>query len=200
MVQLGAKTTAGYIAELLSRLRTGTSLIESEIKDIQELLDVDPPLTPEVLEITRWVADYYAAPWGEVLRAALPAGINATVEQTVSITHEGRRELSNSTDQSSVKARALALLAADGGFEINAFALRLGSARIPKWLRELESDRLIERAYRTRKSATRAKGRRAVRLETPISQSLDENRQPKSRMTPAQQRALNVLREHNGVM
>ena len=77
MVQLGAKTTAGYIAELLSRLRTGTSLIESEIKDIQELLDVDPPLTPEVLEITRWVADYYAAPWGEVMRAALPAGINA---------------------------------------------------------------------------------------------------------------------------
>src|SRR5436305_11368342 len=96
MVQLGAKTTAGYIAELVSHLRPGTSLIESELKDIQELLDVEPPLTPEVLEITRWVADYYAAPWGEVLRAALPAGINATVEQTVSITEEGRRELSSS--------------------------------------------------------------------------------------------------------
>ncbi|HBB96057.1 MAG TPA: primosomal protein N' [Blastocatellia bacterium] len=200
MVQLGAKATAGYIVELISGLRTGTSLIESEIKDIQELLDVDPPLTPEVLEITRWVADYYAAPWGEVLRAALPAGINATVEQTVSITEEGQRELSNSTDAASVKARALALLADEGEFEINAFALRMGSARVPKWLRELESDRLIDRAYRTRKTATRAKRRLAVRLETPISQSLDENRQPNSRMTPAQQRALDVLREHNGVM
>jgi primosomal protein N' (replication factor Y) len=200
MVQLGAKATAGYIVELVSRLRTGTSLIESEIKDIQELLDVDPPLTPEVLEITRWVADYYAAPWGEVLRAALPAGINATVEQTVSITDEGRRELSSSADESNLKARALALLADEGEFEINAFSLRMGSARVPKWLRELESDRLIERGYRTRKTATRAKRRLAVRLETPTSQSTDENRQPNSRRTPAQQRALDVLREHNGVM
>src|SRR3989440_1680253 len=152
MVQLGAKTTAGYIVELISRLRTGTSLIESEIKDVQELLDVDPPLTPEVLEITRWVADYYAAPWGEVRRAALPAGINATVEQTVSITDEGRRELSNSTEEPGVKARALALLAKEGEFEINAFSWRMGSMRIPKWLRELETEHLIERAYRTRKT------------------------------------------------
>src|SRR5256886_994150 len=125
MVQLGRKPTTGYIVALLPHLRTGTSLIESEIKDVQELLDVDPPLTPEVLETTRWVADYYAAPWGEVMRAALPAGINATVEQTVSITKEGRRELSDSTDETSLKLRALALLAAEGEFEINAFALRM---------------------------------------------------------------------------
>src|SRR5438034_6468699 len=93
MIQFGAKPTTGYIVALSSRLREGTSLIESEIKDVQELLDVEPPLTPEVLEITRWVADYYATPWGEVMRAALPAGINATVEQTVSITLAGREEL-----------------------------------------------------------------------------------------------------------
>src|SRR5690349_6170440 len=83
MVELGTKPTTGYIVALLPHLRAGTSLIESEIKDVLELLDVDPPLTPSVLEITRWVADYYAAPWGEVLRAALPAGINATVEQII---------------------------------------------------------------------------------------------------------------------
>src|SRR5213083_1940413 len=137
MIQFGAKPTTGYIVALSSRLREGTSLIESEIKDVQELLDVEPPLTPEVLEITRWVADYYAAPWGEVMRAALPAGINATVEQTVSITKEGQREL--------------------------------------------ESDRLIERSYRTRKTGTRAKRRRAVRLEaTAIAKSVDENEQKKS--------------------
>src|SRR5712691_5673082 len=93
MVQLGRKPTTAYIVALLPHLRTGTSLIESEIKDVQELLDVDPPLTPEVLEITRWVADYYAAPWGEVMRAALPAGINASVEQTISITPRGRAQL-----------------------------------------------------------------------------------------------------------
>src|SRR5436190_12180571 len=165
MVQLGAKTTAGYIAELISHLRTGTSLIESEIKDVQELLDVDPPLTTEVLELTRWVADYYAAPWGEVLRAALPAGINATVEQTVSITEKGQREVLNSAIDDG-KHRALSVLKNQGEFELNAFLLRIGSSRTPRWLPELEADELIERRYRTRKTATRAKHRRAVRLLT----------------------------------
>src|SRR6267378_6496004 len=115
VAQLGAKPLTGYIVALLPRLRAGTSLVESEIKEIQELLDVDPPLTAEVLEITRWVADYYAAPWGEVMRAALPAGINASVEQTVSITPLGREEFAGLSapsvlsggSQTNSKARAL---------------------------------------------------------------------------------------------
>src|SRR5438128_4158050 len=105
MVQLGRKPTAGYIVALLPQLRAGTSLIESELKEVQELLDVDPPLTAEVLEITRWVADYYAAPWGEVMRAALPAGINATVEQMISITAQGREALSDLEISSPARVR-----------------------------------------------------------------------------------------------
>src|SRR5262252_2685908 len=171
MVQLGTKPLAGYIVGLMPRLRAGTSLVELEIKDVQELLDADPPLTPEVLEITRWVADYYAAPWGEVMRAALPAGINATVEQTVSITDKGRDELrslpSAGASGSQAQMQALALLANESEFEINAFVLRMGSARIPKWLRELEDRGLISRSYRTRKTPTQAKKRRSVRLIQP---------------------------------
>jgi len=173
MVQLGRKPTTGYIVALLPHLRTGTSLIESEIKDVQELLDVDPPLTPEVLEITRWVADYYAAPWGEVMRAALPAGINASVEQTVSITPLGREELAGLSVPSALaggsrntdtKVRALRLLTDEGEFEVNAFCLRLGASRTPKWLREMEQAGVIVRSYRTRSTPTRAKRRKAVRL------------------------------------
>src|SRR5690242_6391966 len=118
MVELGMKPTTGYIVALLPHLRAGTSLIESEIKDVLELLDVGPLLTPSVLEITRWVADYYAAPWGEVLRAALPAGINATVEQIVRITPAGLKELAALETNDQKKARALHLLADEGEFEL----------------------------------------------------------------------------------
>ena len=188
MVQLGTKSMSGYIVALLLRLRSGTSLIESELKEVQELLDVDPPLTSEVLELTRWVAEYYAAPWGEVMRAALPAGINATVEQTITITDRGRNQLSDFAD---AKARGLAMLDTEGEFEINAFSLRLGLKRPPAWLRELEADELIERGYRTRKTATRAKRRRAVRLIEPPSSNA-----AKQRETAAQQRALQILKAH----
>lgn len=196
MVQLGAKPTAGYIVALLPQLRSGTSLVESEIKDVQELLDVDPPLTSEVLEITRWVAEYYAAPWGEVMRAALPAGINATVEQTISITEEGRRKLSElePTQSEAIKTRALHLLLHEGEFEVNAFCLRMGSARIPKWLRELENEKLIVRSYRTHKTPTQAKKRRAIRL---IESSTAAS---STRITKAQERAVQTLRANQGAM
>src|SRR5205085_6296674 len=160
MVQLGSKPTVGYVVALLPKLRTGTSLVESELKEIQELLDVDPPLTPEVLEITRWVSDYYAAPWGEVMRAALPAGINASVERTISITTLGRESISlpghgsagAGTASESVSPappgesnieRALVLLANEGEFELSAFCLRMGSKRPPQGLRTLEQEGVV---------------------------------------------------------
>ena len=188
MVQLGPKPTVAYIVDLLPRLRTGTSLVESEIKDIQELLDVDPPLTPEVLELTRWVADYYSAPWGEVLRAALPAGINASVEQAIAITDQGRELLKSqlSVETGGVKLRGMQLLGNEGEIEIGAFVTRMGSARIPKWLRELENDGLVSRSYRTRSLQTRAKRRRAVRL---IRSLTDED----ARVSKAQLRVVETL-------
>src|SRR6266849_5142222 len=204
MVQLGRKPTTGYIVALLPRLRIGTSLIESEIKDVQELLDVDPPLTPEVLEITRWVADYYAAPWGEVMRAALPAGINASVEQTVSITPLGREELAGlsvpsalagGSRKSDTKVRALRLLTDEGEFEVNAFCLRLGASRTPKWLREMEQAGVIARSYRTRSTPTRAKRRKAVRLVKPVvAESQADAEAVRPRVTEAQRRVIETLR------
>src|SRR5215831_5984095 len=190
MVQLGTKSMAGYIVALLPRLRSGTSLVESELKEVQELLDVDPPLTTQVLDLTRWVAEYYAAPWGEVMRAALPASINATVEQTIRITEQGRNQTLALTNATNAEDRALMLLAHEGEFEIDAFCLRLGLTRRPSWLGELEAAGFIERGYRTRRSATQAKRRRMVRL----AETAGAPRQ--HRTTPAQQRAHEVLEQH----
>ena len=45
VVRLGNKPMTGYIVALLPKLREGTSLIESELKEVEELLDVEPSLT-----------------------------------------------------------------------------------------------------------------------------------------------------------
>ena len=47
----------------------------SQVRPIRALLDQEPALPPDLLAFTRWLADYYAAPWGEVLRAALPGAV-----------------------------------------------------------------------------------------------------------------------------
>jgi primosomal protein N' (replication factor Y) (superfamily II helicase) len=198
VVRLGNKPMTGYIVALLPKLRAGTSLVESELKEVEDLLDVEASLTLDVVELTRWVADYYAAPLGEVMRAALPAGINTSIMQVVSITERGRHSLSvpsasaDGSDLTPTKMRALEILADEGEAEVNAFSLRMGAARIPKWLRELESDRLIERAYRTRTTATRAKRQRLIRLINSVTET--------KKQTPAQQRALETLRANSGRM
>jgi len=184
----------GYIVALLPKLREGTSLIESELKEVEELLDVEPSLTAEVVELARWVAEYYAAPLGEVMRAALPAGINTSIMQVVSITPKGRSvPPAVAGGFPPTKQRALQILAAEGEAEVNAFCLRMGSARIPKWLRELEADGFVERADRTRTTATRAKRQKLIRLVQP-----DGNGE--KRITDAQQRAIDTLQSHNKQM
>ena len=206
----------GYIVALLPKLREGTSLIESELKEVEELLDAEPSLTPEVVELARWVAEYYAAPLGEVMRAALPAGINTSIMQVVSITPKGREALPALGD-GSTKQKALQILAAEGEAEIAAFCLRMGSSRIPKWLRELEADGFVERADRTRTTATRAKRQKLIRLvqdryaDVPPAARSDQRHGKNStkkqadrlrtqRVTDAQQRAINTLQSHNKQM
>ena len=142
LVPFGSKPITGYIVGLLRQLEPDISLAESEIKNATALLDAEPLITAEVLEITRWVADYYAAPWGEVLKAALPAGINASVEQIVSLTDAGRKELTTLIGDAPTKSKSkgLQLLAEEGDFDIKTFCLRLSLASVPQWLRELERD------------------------------------------------------------
>ena len=45
----------------------------AKIRDVDVLLETEPSLAADVLELCRWVSDYYVLPLGQVLRTALPA-------------------------------------------------------------------------------------------------------------------------------
>jgi len=49
----------------------------AKLKPIRDLLQPDCRFDAHILELTRWVASYYRAGWGEVLEAALPPAIRA---------------------------------------------------------------------------------------------------------------------------
>lgn len=194
LVPFGSKPTTGYIVALLTKLDPSTSLNESDLKEASALLDAHPLITPEVMEITRWVADYYAAPWGEVLKAALPAGINASVEQVVSITAAGRDHLLSLPDSAASNAmtRGLQLLAGEGDFDIKTFCLRMGVKSIPKWLRDLEREELIQRTHRTRTDVAGAKSRKAVQL---LSSASSKSEETGKKLSEVQQRVVATLNE-----
>ena len=47
------------------------------LREIVEVLDPFPPFTPALVQLIRWAEKYYLVPPGELLRAALPPGLNA---------------------------------------------------------------------------------------------------------------------------
>ena len=72
----GKREMTGYAVGLHAELPQGIEIDESKIRDVIQILDPEPLITPEILQLTQWTADYYASFWGEMLKAALPAGIN----------------------------------------------------------------------------------------------------------------------------
>jgi primosomal protein N' (replication factor Y) len=87
VVPLGRRTATGY----LIAVRDHASV--KEVRELREILDPEPLLDAHVLSLTRWVADYYLCPWGEVIRTALPPGIDTLTRRVVNVTGAGRTVL-----------------------------------------------------------------------------------------------------------
>jgi primosomal protein N' (replication factor Y) len=123
VVPLGRSVVTGYILGLQDE--PAQDLVESDIKDAKELLDETPVCGPEILQLARWVADYYACPIGEVIKAALPPGMSPKRKTTPVIQAKLRRFvrlLQSSSEQKLTDAqrRVLATLTASGPMQLQA--------------------------------------------------------------------------------
>jgi primosomal protein N' (replication factor Y) (superfamily II helicase) len=64
-----------------------------EIKPVQQVLDDAALLPDELMELARWIASYYVAPLGEVLRGMLPLAAEVKRHFSYRIAEAGRRVL-----------------------------------------------------------------------------------------------------------
>ena len=67
-----SKTYLGIVARLHDERPQGY-----EVKSVAQLMDSEPIITPQQLQLWQWIADYYLAPIGDVYKAALLAGLKA---------------------------------------------------------------------------------------------------------------------------
>lgn len=80
---LRARAAVGMrvVAPVRSRVETGYIVglsTETDVPSVKPLLDLPddlPSFTPSMLELCRWIADYYCCSWGEALQCAVPAGV-----------------------------------------------------------------------------------------------------------------------------
>jgi primosomal protein N' (replication factor Y) len=93
--------------------RAATAPADTKIKNVAEVLDPLPALPPALVEIGRWIANYYLAPPGETFRSMLPPAVELRVARVWEITEAGAaylRELQALASPSAFQAEDLALL------------------------------------------------------------------------------------------
>ncbi len=67
------------------------------IADVGDVLDTGAPaLTRELVELCAWISEYYEAPIGEVVKAALPGGTAVAARVVVALTEAGRAAVNGS--------------------------------------------------------------------------------------------------------
>lgn len=66
----GNRSVVGYCVAVGYKSAGGRKL-----KAVAQVLDRQPLVSPPILRLTQWMADYYLCPWGQVLEAVVPAGV-----------------------------------------------------------------------------------------------------------------------------
>jgi primosomal protein N' (replication factor Y) len=87
LAPFGRRRLTGFVVELAERCDL------TELKEVADILDPEPLFAEEMLQLCRWIADYYICPLGEVLKAALPAGIHLESRRMVSLGTEVSADL-----------------------------------------------------------------------------------------------------------
>jgi primosomal protein N' (replication factor Y) len=193
-VPFGKRNLTGYAVELHDVLDPALGLDEANVKDAIELLDETPLITAEILELTRWAADYYAASWGEMLKASLPAGINKASERILSINDLGREELEQAVGGTNTRLDILHFLAENSETPQRMLEKSFGETRARRYVRELLASGAVDAYFRSSSAKVKAKLQKAVRLI-----STDSGVDGKS-LSDIQQRIVQTLASNGGEM
>ena len=102
LVPFGTRKVTGVVVQ-----GTSTPPEGKELASLAEVLDDEPSLPSELLDLCLWVAEYYEAPAGEALKAALPAGSGVAARNMVALTEAGRAAVSGEGEVVGPKQRAV---------------------------------------------------------------------------------------------
>jgi len=126
-VPLGRRRAIGVVWGL-----DGAEVPGTETRPIEALLDVEPALPDDLLDLARFVSDYYLAPIGETLAAMLPQDVAPWGDRSVRLTPAGA--LAVTRDE--LDGRLLEAL------------LETGRVRLARLLERIDSPDLIDRIRR----------------------------------------------------
>ncbi len=187
LVPLGNRHVLGYIVDIIE------SSPVPDLKALLEVIDDTPLLTPELLRLTGWVADYYMCPWGQVLKTAIPAGFRVQTTTIYALTPTAAQHPQNWPVGNA--GEILQHLAVHGAQTRDELTQVLGNTNLYPPLRRLHKAGLIRSEHRQRPPKTGQRLVAMVRLcLTPDeAETLQRTLQ---RRAPNQAAILSLLQQH----
>ncbi len=161
------------------------------VRPIEAVLEVEPSASEAILRLSAWVAEYYIAPIGVALRAAMPAVLSDFSRDFVNLTTT--KPTTRLTRGSSALLDALS--ASGGRRQVRSLAKALGARSIWNHVRELEALGLIQHTIVAPGRTTVLK-RNVARIERWI-ETLEE-REALGRRAPKQADAYLALERSGG--
>ncbi len=202
LVPLKKKTVTGFIVGL-----SATSSL-SDVKDIVDVLDPYPLFSGEMLELTKWVSDYYLCSWGEALRAALPSELMLKSEMYVRRKAEGEASevpRKSKAQVSERQQRILEILADGEERKLSWLSRALKAKGLYADLYDLSKKGLIEIDERLAKPGVQVQHEKTIRLKNfgGNPENLELLRSAVSaikKKSPAQAKCLEILLENQREM
>jgi len=189
LVPFGPRKTTGFIVSLIDRTEV------TGLKEIEEVLDPVPLFTARVLELARWISDYYLCGWGEVLKAALPAGIHLESERMIRLVTADPPGLAESlAARAPRQAEIVRLLAEENPMPMRQLLQRSNKGSLYSSLRKLREAGFVRHELSLPGPRVRDKYESVVRL--PEDWHAGENEEQLAelkRCAPAQARCMELL-------
>src|SRR5574341_1223737 len=146
IVPFGARKLVGIVTALATEPRTTKGL-----KEIVEVVDSEPLLPPALLELARWMTEYYLAPPGEVFRSLLPLHDEFARSERARLRPLGVERLAELERNQSNEAEYLLLQRLEDGKARTIGRLTSGVPDGPRLLARLRRQGLIEIAREVRR-------------------------------------------------
>ena len=177
LAPFGGRRVTGYV------FGQGRSPDDKEIKPILDILDDQPLFTADMIPFFQWIADYYKYPIGEVVKNALPGGLNVNEYTSFTITPMGREALEHERLEPVIR-RILEQLLTGSCRAARLFEIA-GPGISGTMLNGIEQKGWIDRNRELSSASTRAKMERFVR---PVAES-----PPTAHLSNARRKILEIL-------
>ncbi len=143
-VRMGKRKLVGIVVRVHSDRPEGMNL-----RPIDEILDVEPPLPADLLELAQFTAGYYLAPVGEVFRTMLPSDLPPWGDRKVWLTDAGALSPPRGEDE----AKVIDALREVGKISVGELQLKVGLQDLSSVLASLSERGRIAGEERNPRSA-----------------------------------------------